>query len=416
MIRPPEQSLVSGQKLRLCVLDFGLRNRTGHHYNSARAIIAAADSADVEIRVLAGDTLSPGPELEGRVSPFFRTDLYARRRTFAGSENFESWMMVGDRLARDLGRIPDKVLAEADVIVVPAVSPFHIWVLCEWAKAKLLRAFEATLVIHFMFPPTWSSWGRPCLCGPQMYREALALLRGHVEVRTFLTAEIAASAREVSRVVELPVHVLPHPVVQGGRSAIDDDGSHDSTLTIGVFGNSKREKGFHFLPDVIAKMSARLEKRRLRFVIQVDHAGDDPAIAQAARDLVKMGPPLVEIIEGSLSAETYWSLLERVDLFLLPYDPALYGTRGSGLLSEAATLGVPVVAPGGTGIGEEVAAARAAGVVFNLYQPDAIVAAAVEAVERLPELSQAAGAIAANWRESNSGRGYLRKLRAVTGR
>jgi glycosyltransferase involved in cell wall biosynthesis len=402
-------------RLHLCLLDFGLRNRTGHHYNSARSILAAANTAGVEIRILAGDTLAIDPQFADRISLFFRTDLYFRSRLFPESENFDSWRSVGDRLTRDLRRIPFDVLASADIVVVPAVTPFHIWALCDWARTVLLDQHKACLVIHFMFAPTWSAWGRVCAPGPQMYREALELVRNTVGQRVFLTAELAASALDFERTLQLPIHVLPHPAFWEDKAATREREDSHLTPLIGVFGNSKREKGFHLLPEIIEHISAHLRERSPRFVIQVDHARDDAALTEAEAALGRIQTAQIEILRGSLSMDAYWAALRRVDLFLLPYDPARYRSRGSGLLSEAANLGVPVVGPAGTGIGDELQQARAAGIVYARYEPEAIAAATIEAIKTLAQLSEEARALSGGWRKTNSGLGYLRTLRAITG-
>jgi glycosyltransferase involved in cell wall biosynthesis len=125
---------------------------------------------------------------------------------------------------------------------------------------------------------------------------------------------------------------------------------------------------------------------------------------------------MLELVRGALDAEAYQTMLARADLILLPYDPELYRSRGSGVLAEAICLAKPVVAPAGSGIGEEVAAGRAAGVLFTAFDAPAIAAAIGEALAGLEPLTQQAAVIAEARGEQHSGPGYVAQLRAWAGR
>ena len=48
-----------------------------------------------------------------------------------------------------------------------------------------------------------------------------------------------------------------------------------------------------------------------------------------------------------LSPQDYLAWLSQADLLLLPYDPEVYRSRGSGVFSDARAIGIPVVAAQG---------------------------------------------------------------------
>ncbi len=62
--------------------------------------------------------------------------------------------------------------------------------------------------------------------------------------------------------------------------------------------------------------------------------------------------PRVTVRTDVLSQPDYLSWLRQADLILLPYDPEVYRTRGSGIFAEALRFGVPVVATRGCGFAE----------------------------------------------------------------
>lgn len=398
-----------GARPRLLALDFGLRTRTGHHYNFALALLEGEGAAGVELGILAGDTFHEEARFGGKVRPFFATDLYFRRRTLEASENYESWLAVNDRLLADLARIATERIAATDILLIPAVTPFHMWALCLWLRDVFLPATRARVFIQFMFSPEWSAWERACAPGPQMYLEAIDLVRAEVGRRVFLNAELIASAREYEAVLDLPVAVLPHPSLEA--SARQRRRTPGIAPTVGVFGYSKQEKGFHLLPAIVAGL--RAGETAPRFLIHIDHGGEDPAVVEAEAALRAMAGPDLRLVHGALTAEAYQALLSEADLFLLPYDPARYRGRGSGILTEAVGLGRPVAAPSETGIGDEVATGRAAGVTFARFEAASIAAAVGEALKELTGLEARADVLAAAWAREHSGAAYLTRLRGL---
>jgi glycosyltransferase involved in cell wall biosynthesis len=81
------------------------------------------------------------------------------------------------------------------------------------------------------------------------------------------------------------------------------------------------------------------------------------------------------------------------DVVLLPYDPEVYKTRGSGVFSEAEALGVPVVVTQGCGFAAQaVKDGWAQEIVKNA--PESVADALFGAFCRLPEMKARAKAAA----------------------
>jgi len=55
----------------------------------------------------------------------------------------------------------------------------------------------------------------------------------------------------------------------------------------------------------------------------------------------------VVVSQDVLKPADYAAWLQEADLVLLPYDPLAYGSRGSGVFTEARRLGIPVIATAG---------------------------------------------------------------------
>ena len=397
---------------RLLVLEFGFRSQTGHHFNNSLSMLRASSQLRTDITFLAGDTFPGDPAFGSTLVPFFSTDLYRGLNLYPSSAEFDSWLDVNGALAADLKRLTGPRLDEADVILVPAVTQFHMWALCKWVREVVIPKTSAKVFINLMFSPTWTAWDSICESGPQMYAEAIALVSDELGKRVFLGSEFEASAREFQDFIDADIHVLPHPGLWD--DPVPNNPRTGGSVRVGYFGYAKREKGFHLVPEIIEAATDYAEGD-LRFVIHVNHGGYDPSIIDAEARLRDLKGPSVRLIEGPMSTERYQSEVEDVDIMLLPYDPALYRGRGSGVFSEAVALGKPMVAPGEAGVGEEMRCGRATGVAFDAYNADAIGRAVAEAALDIANLSPQATQLSAAWREKNSGAGTLQTLFEVVG-
>ncbi|MBN8553783.1 MAG: hypothetical protein J0L52_12910 [Caulobacterales bacterium] len=400
-------------KRHLLVFEFGFRSQTGHHFNNSLSMYKAAPGLGVEITYLAGDTFPNDPAFGTSLVPFFNTDLYRGLNLYPSSAEFDSWLDVNGALAADLKRLPKTLLDQADIILVPAVTQFHMWALCKWIRDVAIPETSAKIFINLMFSPTWTAWDAICESGQQMYAEAIQLVAEQLGKRVFLGSEFEASAREFQAFIDADVHILPHPGLwdDPAPAARRSGGA----VRVGYFGYAKREKGFHLVPEII-EAATGYSDTDLRFVVHVNHGGYDAEIIDAEDRLVLLKGPGIRLIEGPMTSERYQAEVEDVDIMLLPYDPALYRGRGSGVFSEAVALGKPMVAPAEAGVGEEMRRGRAAGVAFGRYNADAIGRAVAEAAADIETLSETASQLSAAWREKNSGAGTLRALfQAVDG-
>lgn len=390
---------------RILVLDPGFRSLTGHHYNINVALVEAAASMNAEFRILAGETCEDVGKLDAVTTPFFRTDLYEGASQFPESWEFDSWLHVNAKFRADLGRIDPDLLAWANLILVPAVTQFHMFALARWLRDTLEQRPDLKAVIQLMFSPTWTAWDAICEAGEQMYADAFAYLAPYEGKQVFYTSELKSSCREFEHMLSSKVSVLPHAGIW--RSEQPRKRSSGGATTIGYFGVAKREKGFQLLPDIVRELRRTLSPSDAHLIIQINHGDYDPLIRKADQDLQELAGPGLELRLGPMPEEDYLDAFESADIQLLPYDPLLYRGRGSGVFSEAIGYGKIVVAPKASGVGEEISEGRGAGVLFDRHNAQDVARAVEEAVRRAPELASQARRHAEQWRKLHSGQGYL---------
>jgi glycosyltransferase involved in cell wall biosynthesis len=106
----------------------------------------------------------------------------------------------------------------------------------------------------------------------------------------------------------------------------------------------------------------------------------------------------------------YLVSLCRSSLVLLAYAAKADILQPSGVFSEAASLGKPLVVPAGTWMADEIAAGRAVGTIFEESTAESVAASVVEALQRLDTLTAAAEQIAPAMREENSCQRVLERM------
>jgi hypothetical protein len=122
----------------------------------------------------------------------------------------------------------------------------------------------------------------------------------------------------------------------------------------------KCDKGFHLLPRAIE--ICRAHGLDANFTIQLQHSGWEPATVAAERTLRQI--PGVRLVE-MLSHEEYTVETGKIDAMLLPYDPVLFGLRGSGIFTQSVAAGRLVIASAGTFAGASIASGKAEREVFS---------------------------------------------------
>lgn len=153
---------------------------------------------------------------------------------------------------------------------------------------------------------------------------------------------------------------LPVPVDRG-FSVVRPTTSKQSPLNIVYAGDARREKGYQYLPKLVADvMAARGLPRPARFVIQsnASHGGSAAEIEQAFQQLREWHDDRVQLVTSPLTPDEYRRQLIGADLVVLPYDRESYFARSSGVLAEALAVGIPAIVPAGTWMARQLCAAH----------------------------------------------------------
>jgi hypothetical protein len=388
-----------GERLTLC----GVRYRA-FGMKSIDPLIVAEIGALPHFSRSLYDNERPTPD-EQR---WLRRFALARGRAFDATVPSErtSAEVLNAAYEQDLTALPPDVWSSEKLIVVPAVSQNQIAGLVQTLRGKA-DGERLRVVCQLMFAPNWTPWGRTGRLGKRLYRKAFALARPIIGKTLFLTTENEAMAGLYRDRYGIETSILPVPfgdtepaVPCSGRPAF------------GLFGYSKCEKGFHLLPQAIE--ICRAHGLDANFTIQLQHSGWEPATVAAERALRQI--PGVRLVEGMLSHDEYTAETGRIDAMLLPYDPVLFGLRGSGIFTQSVAAGRPVIASAGTFAGASIASGRAEGEVFSPQNSAALATAIMRLCGRLADSQARAAKLAHAFARKHSAEAYVDVLLALAAR
>lgn len=122
-------------------------------------------------------------------------------------------------------------------------------------------------------------------------------------------------------------------------------------LTLGSLGSARPDKGFGALGGLIPRLLA-FKTKEIKILVQEATQSwgyDYDATLSALRNYSQ-----IKFLPGYLTNEEMNKSIKECDVLLMPYDTGIYEFRGSAMLFEAADLGIPMLVPSKTGLGEVV--------------------------------------------------------------
>jgi hypothetical protein len=212
-----------------------------------------------------------------------------------------------------------------------------------------------------------------------------------------------------SNIIGLDVEVAPCPNLAGGAGGKAHE-HRAPTLTIATLGHANSVKGYHLLPEAIARVLDR-DSRATFFIhgtFENADSSNGPAIFGALSELGSRVVTSNEVLPPS----EYRSRLVEADILMLPYDRMTYETRGSGLFNEAREIGIPVVATRGCAFAQP-AFDEGWGVEIAERSSMGLAEAILTALQRLPALTAQAEEAARRYQVDDVGTILPKVVRAI---
>lgn len=312
-----------------------------------------------------------------------------------------AWYM--DSMAADLDKLDARFsFCPDDLILVNSIRYHHIAALIAWCVQQAGRKGidhlpRFAVILHF----TLSADGgqvRTADISPIFKSLRDANLQSHF----LLYADSEALAREYSDLSLLPVEVVPIPHTNPGSISFHAD----NVPCIIYTGIGRATRGFPLLPMVVADFRQPAEAGQIRFEFQANLDSQWDVLVSARKALENLP---VTVLDGQLSPDQYYALLQRGDIMLLPYWGEYYRVQTSGVLSEAISMAKIPVVPKGTWLAEMVEEYQV-GVSFDISNPQNLSKALLEVLQDFDNQRIRACQAAIRWGAINSPGGFLKVL------
>ncbi len=400
--------------MEVIFLDNGLIGKGEHSYSLLKQVGKSLACRGLRSRAFGAKAMDRSVAAELGAIPHFNYSLYSQQwRSLlsrilrfewdpARSSERATWQVLNNSFERDLDALPADVWSAGKLLVLPGLSQNELLGLIRSLLSKP-EGRRPRVVCQLMFPPNWTTWARPAKLGERLYRKAFALARPLTGKTLFFTTENPAIGGLYQTKFGIDAKILPVPFGDTQPAA-----PCGATPSFGFFGYSKCDKGFHLLPRAIEICRAR--GVAAGFTIQLQHSGWEPATVAAENALRRING--VRLIEGVLNQDDYILETGRIDAMLLPYDPVLFGVRGSGIFTQSVAAGRPVVASAGTFAAASIASEEAEGEVFSPYDSDAFAAAIMRLAGRLADSHRRAAKLAQAFAQKHSAEAYVDVLLA----
>ncbi|MGH9677192.1 MAG: hypothetical protein ACRD36_08835, partial [Candidatus Acidiferrum sp.] len=275
--------------MEVIFLDNGLIGRGEHSYSLLKQVAKSLARRGLRSRAFGAKAMDRSVAAELGAIPHFNYSLYSQQwrpllsRILrfewdpARSSELATWQILNDSFEQDVDALPANVWSAGNLLVFPGLSQNEVLGLIRSLLSKP-EGRRPRVVCQLMFPPNWTTWGRPAKLGKKLYRKAFALARPLIGKTLFFATENAAIGRLYQTEFGIDAKILPVPFGDAQRAA-----PCGATPTFGFFGYSKSDKGFHLLPRAIEICRAR--GAAANFTIQLQHSGWEPATVAAEEAL-----------------------------------------------------------------------------------------------------------------------------------
>lgn len=394
--------------MRLFCIQHGLRDRHSHFLQESVGLVEACAARGLSLRLYAHRRLDPSLAAVTGAIPAFRHAAATALETDPVFGVLSDYIALGAAFAADCAALTADGAGAGDLVLLPYAEAWSLHGLGLWL-AGLPEERRPRVAAHVVIPERnwWLEDGRSRFTGDPAYiRHAATRLREAAPTGGAVLAAsaprlaqlVAALAEHPCRSVPLPMH-YPSAAELAGLAAAR---AHPP-VDLAIAGQFRREKGSGLVAPLLTALAA--ERPGCRVALQVNAPADAEALAEALADAAESLELFLQV--GECDRAAWYARILAARLMLLPYEPASYAARTSGVLAEAACCGVAVVVPAETWLADQIEAGHAAGTCFAAHDVTSILAAIGLAERHRQVLATQAAGRAAHWRETQTVAAWL---------
>jgi len=349
---------------RFFLIDPTLRDAAGHNLDYSRIVTAEARAAGFDCRVFAHAAATIGStELGCAVEPWFsrgHKDLgisgaFANQlRRSIGPRA----VSLARRVKRSLTRIQDPPTAEQELARADPFAEEVSDLLMRFAPVTGDRLFfpnalwnEAVRIVQTIQAAGIESVTETQILlrfdPPQLHGAAALLSRVGQAKGVKWLADTEELAQAYGALLQSHVSRVRVPFEGDAIRKAATTRPKPDPVTVLAIGESRREKGFHLLPQIIERMLAIDPDIEYRVQLSQNVPGGEPGISEAMSRLQRLEGRNLKLLPAKISSATFTEILGEAHVLLLPYDALSYSRRSSGLLLHGLAAGMVIAMPKG---------------------------------------------------------------------
>ena len=392
----------------LCIADSSLRDRFGHHYHYEEALVEAARRSGWTVELHANKTCEEDICRILQAQQTFKfavEDVIITTRFVRGLGNFVllNYYFFVALIARLRSR-------NSSLVFFHMINENQLLGIAVWYRLLWYKRFRAVVLLHFDLGRADAVGRKLTILRVILHKISILPVKRFLGKRFHLVADNRALAERYEMMLKCSVGILPHPF--SGQPPVDVGYVARDTPILVALGEPRMSKGFDVLVGAIEDLLCT--ETDCIFKVQISGGTDETGCVRAIDKLRELSSDKrVILIEHQLSESDYAETLAGCDGVMLPYDPASYSDRTSGIFSEAISLGKPVVTVAGTWLAGEMASLGMPGVISPSWTREGVANAIAELVSNLGDLSASAHRAAETWASVNGADNFLAKLQEL---
>ena len=402
--------------MRFIYLDANLRYNLGHPANYARSILTELRASNIDTVVVANASVVP--ELRTELGAIAHFRAYANRPH--DPDPIVGWLNTFEACSQltfeDLRRI-DGIKAD-DLVYMGSMYEDLFMGLVKWATS-LDPSTMPIIAADFCFGPgldlRFGANDEPsyALRDPRtdpsavLYRYAARKMTASVANRLQLATFDARASAAHQALLGHPVRTLPAPI-RATTSRRPRAGARP--ITVSVLGHQRPDKGYALVPAIVRSLLRG--RSDIRILVHNGAPNFVPAPQQDLRALARQDSRLT--LDETIAGPEPWArLLDRSDLILCPYDPAVFVTRFSSLACEAIANAIPLVVPARTSLASLLLDFERPGTIFEAWTPESISDATNRALDDFDRYAEIALRASERWAQTQGPQQLVRSLLAL---
>lgn len=386
--------------------DAALANEQGHFAPFCRATTTAVRQLGGDVLVLGHARIEPDLAAALGATPFFRFHPNATLCDDPLCGPLTDFVQAARITAADLARLTG--FTADNIVFYEHAKAAQLMGLIDWAQTRFPSDNCPLIVVTFGWPggleeeapAADQTGGSRWRIGDQrmiFYRHASRMIRpSHVHRFAFAAYDpkVASAYRFL---LDRPVQVFPPPL---GAVTAPRDRTETAAPTVAFLGEQRLEKGLALIPEMVRQLLAAHPSIR----IIVHNSWQEPRDENTLLAGMAKEYPRLEVRLGTVTAAEWAELLDRTDMLVMPYDPAIYATAISGVAVEAIATGIPCVAPRGTTMERLLTEAGMPGVLADRSEVEPMVTAVSQLLSDYPPLAARAAQASQVWQERAGGK------------